>query len=67
MLNLFREYMMIILPLIVLEFSLKGYCYWKLFKEGSANLNKGLWSLIILINLFGPILFLTVGRRREMA
>ena len=67
MMNLVREYILIILPLIVLEFSLKGFCYWKLFKEGAANLNKALWGFIILINLIGPILFLTVGRRREMA
>ena len=62
-----REYLLILLPLIILEFSLKGFCYWKLFKEGPANLNKVLWSLIIIINLIGPILFLTLGRRRDLA
>ncbi len=63
----FSEYFLVILPLVLLEFSLKGFCLWKLFKEGSANLSKGLWTLIILVvNFFGPILFLTLGRRRDL-
>lgn len=62
-----REYFLVILPLVILEFSLKGFCFWKLFKEGPANLSKGLWTLIILlVNFFGPILFLTLGRRRDL-
>ncbi len=62
-----REYFLVILPLVILEFSLKGFCLWKLFKEGPANLSKGLWTLIILVvNFFGPILFLTLGRRRDL-
>lgn len=62
-----REYFLVILPLVILEFSLKGFCLWKLFKEGSANLSKGLWALIILlVNFFGPILFLALGRRRDL-
>ena len=62
-----REYLLVILPLVVLDFSLKGFCLWKLFKEGPANLSKGLWFLIILfVNLFGPIFFLTLGRRRDL-
>ena len=62
-----REYFLVILPLVVLEFSLKGFCFWKLFKEGPANLSKGLWAaIILLVNFFGPILFLTLGRRRDL-
>ncbi len=67
LIDFFREYIVILLPIIVLEFSFKAFCYWKLFKEGPANLNKLSWSLIILINLIGPILFLTYGRRRDLA
>ena len=62
-----NEYILLIIPLLLLEFSLKIFCIVKLFKEGSANLSKGLWLVIILfVNLFGPILFLTVGRRRDI-
>jgi len=65
--DIIREYLLVILPLVVLEFSLKGFCLWKLYKEGSANLSKGLWTLIILlVSFFGSILFLTLGRRRDL-
>jgi hypothetical protein len=61
------EYILLIIPLVLLELSLKIFCLVKLFKEGSANLSKGLWLVIILlVNFFGPILFLTVGRRRDV-
>jgi hypothetical protein len=65
--NFIGEYFWVILPLVILEFSLKGFCLWKLFKEGPENLSKGLWALIILVvNFFGPILFLSLGRRRDL-
>ena len=61
------EYILLIIPLVLLELSLKIFSIVKLLKEGSANLSKGLWLLIIiLVNFFGPILFLTVGRRRDI-
>lgn len=62
-----REYLLILIPYIVLEVSLKGFCIWKICKEGVGNLSKGAWLVIVLIvNLFGPILFLMLGRRRDL-
>ncbi len=61
------EYILLIIPLVLLELSLKVFSIVKLLKEGSANLSKGVWLVIILlVNFFGPILFLTVGRRRDI-
>ncbi len=65
--DVINEYILLIIPLVLLELSLKVFSIVKLLKEGPANLSKGLWLLIIiLVNLFGPILFLTVGRRRDI-
>ncbi len=65
--DVFMEYILLIIPLVLLELSLKVFSIVKLLKEGSANLSKGLWLLIIiLVNFFGPILFLTIGRRRDI-
>ena len=65
--ELVMEYILLIIPLVLLELSLKVFSIVKLIKEGPANLSKVLWMLIILlVNFFGPILFLTVGRRRDI-
>jgi hypothetical protein len=53
-------------PLVALELGLAIYCVVKIVKEGTANLNKVAWCLIVcLVNIFGPIAFLLVGKRRD--
>lgn len=56
-----------LIPLIVIQCLLAIYCLVKIFKYGVANLNKWGWAIIVLFfNLFGPILFLIIGRRKDI-
>jgi hypothetical protein len=53
-------------PLAALELGLAIFCVVKIVKEGTANLNKAAWCLIVcLVNIFGPIAFLLIGKRRD--
>jgi len=53
-------------PLLVIQFGLALFCAVKIFKEGVANLNKWIWLGIVLLgNIAGSIVFLVIGRRRE--
>lgn len=64
--DLTLQNLLIISPIIIIQLSLALFCIIKIFKEGVANLNKWIWVLIVLfISLFGPVIFLTVGRRRD--
>lgn len=52
-------------PIILLQLSLDIYCIVNIFKKGVRNLNKLAWILIVLcVNLFGAIAYLTLGRKR---
>lgn len=56
-----------LIPLVVIQLSLVVYCLIKIFKHGVANLNKWGWIIIVVFfNLFGPILFLIIGRRKDI-
>ncbi|HKK95432.1 MAG TPA: PLD nuclease N-terminal domain-containing protein [Anaerovoracaceae bacterium] len=60
------EYMVIILPLLLLNLGLVVFSLVKIFKDGVDNLNKGLWIVIVIfVNLVGPILFLMLGRKKD--
>jgi len=64
-LNITMDTLLMILPLIVLQFGLALYCIVKIVREGVANLNKPLWILIsIFFSMIGPIVFLIVGRKK---
>jgi hypothetical protein len=61
-----KDMLLILSPLILLQFSLAVYCGIKIFKEGVQNLNKWAWFFIcLLVNVIGPVLFLLVGRKKE--
>ena len=61
------ELIKLFLPLIIIQYGLAAFCIVKIVKEGVANLNKWAWILIVLlINLIGSILFLSVGRRKDI-
>lgn len=52
-------------PLLIVELALYTYCIINILKKGVRNLNKPLWIVIVLlINMFGAIAYLAVGRRR---
>lgn len=60
------DYMVIILPLVLLNLGLVIFSLIKIIKEGVANLNKGLWILIVIFfNMVGPVLFLLLGRKKD--
>ncbi|MBM7614288.1 PLDc N-terminal domain-containing protein [Alkaliphilus hydrothermalis] len=59
------EFIKLVLPFIVLELGLKLFCFYLILKKGVRNLSKVIWSLILLVQVVGPISFLLFGRRRE--
>jgi len=64
--NLSTELLLLILPLIVIQYGLAIYCAVKIFREGVQNLNKWIWLVICFgISMIGSITFLIVGRKRE--
>ena len=53
-------------PLIALQLGLAAFCVIKVLRQGTANLNKVLWILIVvLVNFLGPMAFLLFGRRKN--
>lgn len=55
-----------LMPLIILNYTLAACCLWIIIKKGVRNLNKVVWSLIVLfVNGFGPVLFLIFGRKNS--
>lgn len=65
--NLPVEYLLLLLPVVVIQYGLAIFCIVKILREGVANLNKLAWVLICLfVNLIGPVIFLIVGRKREV-
>ncbi|UNC92194.1 PLDc N-terminal domain-containing protein [Candidatus Contubernalis alkaliaceticus] len=61
------EYLLILAPLLLFEFVLKGICIVKIFREGVTSLSKWVWLAIVLfISTLGPISFLIWGRRRDI-
>ena len=60
------EILRIIWPFLIVQIALQIYCIIKVVKTGVKNLNKAIWIVIILVfNLFGPILFLLFGVRKD--
>ena len=66
MLETIIEYIAVLLPLAVIQLGLMIFCLVKIHKDGVGNLNKLAWTLIVIfINMFGPIIFLLVGRKKD--
>jgi hypothetical protein len=60
------ELVALLSPLVLLQVGLAAFCVVKVLRHGTANLNRIAWILIIvLVNLFGPVAFLLVGRRKD--
>ena len=57
----------LVFPLAALQLGLAIFCIVKIVGEGTANLGKPAWILIVLlVNLLGPAAFLLFGRRRDL-
>lgn len=60
-------FLLALIPVLAVQFLLVVFCLVKIFKEGTASLNKWIWAVIVIFaNLLGPIIFLTVGRRKDI-
>lgn len=60
------EIFKLFLPIIAIEICLIGFCLYKLYHDKVKFLPKWAWLLVIIfINLFGPILYLLIGRERD--
>jgi hypothetical protein len=59
------QILVLVTPLIALQLGLQVFCLIKIFKQGTENLNKIAWAIIVvLVNLFGPLAFLLFGRKK---
>ena len=60
------ETILMLIPLLAIHLGLVIFSLVKIFRDGVANLNKGLWAaIVVFINLLGPAIFLIVGRRKD--
>jgi len=61
-----REMVQLIAPIIILQLTLAIFCLFKLKGDKVRYLPKWAWALIVLlVNLFGPVLYLVFGRERD--
>ena len=55
------------IPLIIIEYGLIIFALVQLFRNEVAYLPKWEWALIIIfINIIGPVVFLIVGKKKEI-
>ena len=60
------EYIAVLLPLVLIQLGLMIFSLVKIHREGVGNLNKLAWTLIVIfVNMFGPIAFLLLGRKKD--
>ena len=63
-----REYLPLIIPLIIVQFSLLGYTLFHILTHNTYKRgNRVLWLIIVLVlmNFIGPILYLIFGKEEE--
>ena len=65
--DLVREYLPILIPIIILEIGLMIYSLRHVLKHGRYKFgSRTMWILIfVFIQIIGPILYLTIGREDE--
>ena len=55
------------IPLIIIEYGLIIFALVQLFRNEAAYLPKWGWALVIIfINIIGPVVFLIVGKKKEI-
>lgn len=62
-----REYLPILIPIVVLEIGLMIYSLIHILKHNKFKFgNKAMWIVVVvLIQTIGPILYLTIGKDNE--
>ncbi|MFE6074133.1 PLD nuclease N-terminal domain-containing protein [Paenibacillus sp. NPDC057886] len=59
-----REWLPVLLPLLIIQLILISVALWDLFKGTQSKENKWIWSMIIIfVSLFGPVLYFVIGKR----
>jgi hypothetical protein len=62
-----RDLILMVLPLIIIQYGLAIYCVIDILKKGTRNLNQIIWIFIVMfVSLFGSILYLSVGKRKDV-
>lgn len=63
----FREYLPILVPIVLLEVGLMAYALSHILRHNKYKVgNKTMWIVIVvLIQIIGPILYLTIGKDNE--
>ena len=60
------EIIKLLAPLLIIQFALIVFSLFKLTRDRVKYLPKWGWALIIIfVNLFGPIIYLMIGRERD--
>jgi len=62
-----NEMILLIIPLAAIQVGLMGFALYDLVKRNKVKGgNKILWGVVIvLVNIIGPILYLTIGREED--
>lgn len=62
-----NEIILLVIPLVVIQLGLLGFALYDLVKRNRVRGgNKLLWGVVIvLVNIIGPILYLTIGREEN--
>ena len=62
-----NETILLIIPLAAIQLGLLGFALYDLVKRNKVKGgNKILWGVVIvLVNIIGPILYLTIGREED--
>lgn len=61
-----KELIVMLIPIIIIQYSISIYCVIDILKKGTINLSQTKWIFIVLIgNLFGSIIYLSIGRKKD--
>jgi hypothetical protein len=62
-----NEIILLVIPLVAIQLGLLGFALYDLVKRNRVRGgNKLLWGVVIvLVNIIGPILYLTIGREEN--
>ena len=63
-----KEYLPLLIPLVIAEFALLGYTIFHILKHNTyKHGNRILWLIIVILgmNFIGPILYFLIGKEEE--
>lgn len=61
------RFLPLFIPIIIIQYGLMIFALVQLFRNEAAYLPKWGWALIIIfINIIGPVVFLIVGKKKEI-